>query len=52
MFLLILLNCSESRTYFEKYGELEQKAILEFKNKDYGQALSNFEKSIKLITKA
>jgi len=48
---LILLGCSDNKTDFEKYNELEQKAMLEFKDKKYEKALSNFEKAIDLKPK-
>lgn len=48
LLFLILLSCSENKNEFEKYSELEQKAMLEFKDKEYGKALSNFQKAIDL----
>lgn len=47
-FLLIILSCSNNKKDFEKYTELEQKAMLDFKDKEYEKALENFEKAIKL----
>lgn len=46
LILLTFLSCSENKTDFEKYNEFEQKAMLEFTDKEYEKALSNFEKAI------
>ena len=48
---LITLSCTSQQTDFEKYTELEQKAMLQFVDKDFEKALSNFEKAIKLKPK-
>lgn len=45
---LTILSCFENKTDFEKYNELEQKAMLEFADEQYAKALSNFEKAINL----
>ena len=51
LLLLMILSCSENKTDFEKYNQLEQKAMLEFADKQYEKALSNFKKAIKLKPK-
>ena len=51
LLFLTILSCSDSKTDFEKYNELEQKAMLEFTDKQYEKALSNFKKAIKLKPK-
>jgi tetratricopeptide (TPR) repeat protein len=51
LFFLTILSCSENRTDFEKYNELEQKAMLELTDEQYEKALSNFEKAINLKPK-
>jgi len=51
LFFLTILSCSENRTDFEKYNELEQKAMLELTDEQYENALANFEKAINLKPK-
>ncbi|MFD0992823.1 hypothetical protein [Tenacibaculum geojense] len=51
LFVLAVFGCSENQNDFEKYSELEQKAMLEFKDKKYDKALSNFQKAIDLKPK-
>ncbi|WP_458626417.1 hypothetical protein [Winogradskyella sp. PC D3.3] len=51
LLFLIILSCSNNKNDFEKYNELEQKAMLEFKDKEYEKALSNFEKAIAIKPK-
>lgn len=51
LLFLTILSCSENKTDFKKYNELEQKSMLEFTDKQYGNALSNFEKAINLKPK-
>lgn len=48
LLFLIIFACSENQNEFEKYSELERKAMLEFKDKEYDKALSNFQKAIDL----
>lgn len=48
---LTILSCTGNSTDFEKYNELEQKAMLEFTDEHYEKALSNFEKAINLKPK-
>ncbi len=47
----IIISCSDNKTEFEKYNELTQKAMLAFKDQDFDQALSNFQKAIALKPK-
>lgn len=42
----IVLSCSENKNEFETYNELEQTAMLQFINKEYDNALINFQKAI------
>lgn len=49
--MISLLSCSENKNEFEQYSEFEQKAMLQFKDKGYEKALSNFEKAIDLKPK-
>lgn len=51
IFFFILYSCSDSKTDFEKYNELDQKAMLKFKDSEYEKALENFEKAINLKPK-
>ena len=48
IFFFTILSCSEKQNEFEKYSALEQKAMLQFKDKEYEKALSNFQKAIDL----
>lgn len=48
LLFLIIFGCSKNQNEFEKYIALEQKAMLEFKDKEYDKALSNFQKAIDL----
>ncbi len=48
IYFLLLLSCSDGKTDFEKYSELEQKAMLQFKDNEYEKALANFKKAIEL----
>lgn len=48
LLFLFVLNCSDNKTDFEKYNELDQKAMIQFKNKEFEKALKNFEKAINL----
>uniref|UniRef100_UPI001C5493C4 hypothetical protein n=1 Tax=Winogradskyella pacifica TaxID=664642 RepID=UPI001C5493C4 len=48
LLFLTILSCSDNKNDFEKYSELEQKAMLEFKDKEYDKALTNFERAIDL----
>lgn len=48
LLFLIIFGCSKNQNEFEKYITLEQKAMLEFKDKEYDKALSNFQKAIDL----
>ena len=48
LFFFIILSCSNNKNDFDKYTALEQQAMLEFKDKAYENALSNFEKAIAL----
>ncbi len=48
LLLFTILSCAQSKNEFEIYNEFEQKAMLEFKDKEYGKALSNFQKAIDL----
>jgi len=51
LLILTIVSCSEHNNDFDKYNELEQKAMLEFADKEYEKALSNFDKAIKLKPK-
>ncbi len=48
---LSILSCSDNKTDYDQYNEWDQKAMLEFKDKDYEKALANFEKAIDLKPK-
>ncbi|MEP5934805.1 MAG: hypothetical protein ABJ218_06780, partial [Winogradskyella arenosi] len=48
LLLFTFLSCAQSINEFETYNEFEQKAMLEFKDKEYEKALSNFQKAIDL----
>ena len=48
LLFLTIISCSEKQNEYEKYSALERKAMLEFKDKEYGKALSNFQKAIDL----
>lgn len=48
LLIATLLGCSDNKTDFEKYNALDQKAMLEFKDKQFENALANFEKAIEL----
>lgn len=48
LLFLTILSCSENRTDFEKYNELDQKAMVQFKDMEFEKALTNFEKAIGL----
>tara|TARA_Y100000815_G_scaffold196442_1_gene179976 strand:+ start:894 stop:1757 length:864 start_codon:yes stop_codon:yes gene_type:complete len=48
LLLFTFLSCAQSKNEFEIYNEFEQKAMLEFKDKEYEKALSNFQKAIDL----
>ncbi|MGB1448267.1 MAG: hypothetical protein ACPG8F_00345 [Flavobacteriaceae bacterium] len=48
LLFFIIFGCSENQNEFEKYSALEQKAMLEFKDKEHDKALSNFQKAIDL----
>ncbi len=51
LLIFTILGCSDNKTDFEKYNELEQKAMLQFKDKDFKTALTNFERAINLKPK-
>lgn len=46
--LFTILSCAQSKNEFEIYNELEQTAMLEFKDKEFEKALTNFQKAIDL----
>jgi tetratricopeptide (TPR) repeat protein len=46
--LFTILSCSVNKTDFEKYNELDRKAMVQFKDKEFEKALLNFEKAINL----
>lgn len=46
--LFTIFSCSVNKTDYVKYNELDQKAMLQFKDKEYEKALANFEKAIDL----
>jgi len=48
LFFFTILSCSNSKNDFEEYNELEQKAMLQFKDNEFEKALTNFEKAIDL----
>lgn len=48
LLLFTILSCAQSKNEFEIYTAFEQKAMLEFKDKEYEKALSNFQKAIDL----
>jgi len=48
LLLFTFLSCAQSKNEFETYNEFKQKAMLEFKDKEYEKALSNFQKAIDL----
>lgn len=48
---LTILSCSDNKTDYDQYNEWDQKAMLNFKDKDYEKALANFEKAIDLKPK-
>tara|TARA_R100000935_G_scaffold44696_2_gene67621 strand:- start:45373 stop:46233 length:861 start_codon:yes stop_codon:yes gene_type:complete len=50
LLLITIVSCSENNS-FGKYNELEQKAMLQFKDKEFEKALSNFEQAINLKPK-
>ena len=50
LLLITIVSCSENNS-FGKYNELEQKAMLQFKGKEFEKALSNFEQAINLKPK-
>ncbi len=51
LLFLTILSCSDNKNDFEKYNELEQKAMLQFKDKEFEKSLANFEKAINLKPK-
>lgn len=48
LFFILSTNCSNKKTDFDKYNQLIFKAMLQFKKKDFKNALSNFETAIRI----
>ncbi|PKB45087.1 hypothetical protein AX016_3325 [Cellulophaga sp. RHA19] len=48
LFLFTIISFAQSKNEFEIYNEFEQKAMLQFKDKEYEKALLNFQNAINL----